>query len=107
MTVKNVRMDIKELDTQLAKFKGLRVAIGRVIEEDLEEALGPTPFPSITDLREWDRKLLKRYPPFYLPFCDVCCLCTFGKCDLSQGKEGRAVWIWPLNRAASSFLPLA
>jgi acetyl-CoA decarbonylase/synthase complex subunit alpha len=88
MTVKNVRMDIKELDTQLAKFKGLKVTIGRVIEEDLEEPLGPTPYPSITDLRDWDHKLLKRYPPFYLPFCDVCCLCTFGKCDLSQGKRG-------------------
>jgi len=45
MTVKNVRMDIKELDTQLAKFKGLRVAIGRVIEEDLEEALRPYTIP--------------------------------------------------------------
>jgi acetyl-CoA decarbonylase/synthase complex subunit alpha len=88
MTVKNVRMKIGELDTQLGKFKELQISIGRVIEEDLKEPLGPTPFPSITDLREWDRKLLKRYPPFYLPFCDVCCLCTFGKCDLSQGKRG-------------------
>lgn len=23
-----------------------------------------------------------------MPLCDVCCLCTFGKCDLSQGKRG-------------------
>jgi len=83
-----VRMKIKELDTQLGKFKGLQISIGRVVEEDLKEPLGPTPFPSLTDLREWDLKLLKRYQPFYLPFCDVCCLCTFGKCDLSQGKRG-------------------
>ena len=88
MTLKNVRMKIDELETQLGKFKGLQFTIGRVIEEDLDEPLGPTPFPSIADLRKWDRLLLKRYPPFYLPFCDLCCLCTFGKCDLSQGKKG-------------------
>jgi acetyl-CoA decarbonylase/synthase complex subunit alpha len=50
--------------------------------------MGPTPYPSITDLREWDFKLLQRYKPFYLPFCDVCCLCTFGKCDLTGDKRG-------------------
>lgn len=50
--------------------------------------MGPTPFPSITALREWDHKLLQRYKPFYMPYCDVCCLCTFGKCDLTAGKRG-------------------
>lgn len=88
MTVKNVKMDVEELETRLGKIKGLNISIGQVLEEDLEEPIGPTPFPSITDLRSWDRKLLKKYPPYYLPFCDVCCLCTFGKCDLSQGKKG-------------------
>jgi len=56
--------------------------------EEWEEEAGPTTFPSITDLREWDFKLLQRYKPFYLPFCDVCCLCTFGKCDLTGNKRG-------------------
>ncbi|HIE18785.1 TPA: CO dehydrogenase/acetyl-CoA synthase complex subunit epsilon, partial [Candidatus Bathyarchaeota archaeon] len=42
----------------------------------------------ITDLREWDFKLLQRYKPMYMPFCDVCCLCTFGKCDLTGDKRG-------------------
>lgn len=88
MTVKNVKMDVDELETALGKIKGLNISIGQIMEEDLEEPIGPTPFPSITDLRSWDRKLLKKYPPYYLPFCDVCCLCTFGKCDLSQGKKG-------------------
>jgi len=88
LTVKNVRLKINEIDTQLGRFKGLQISIGRIVEEDPKEPLGPTPFPSLTDLREWDLKLLKRYQPFYLPFCDVCCLCTFGKCDLSQGKRG-------------------
>jgi len=50
--------------------------------------MGPTPFPSVTALREWDHKVLQRYKPFYLPYCDVCCLCTFGKCDLTGDKRG-------------------
>ena len=49
--------------------------------------MGPTPKPSVTDLRSWDMKLLNRYEPFYAPFCDMCCLCTYGKCDL-LGKQG-------------------
>ncbi len=57
-------------------------------DKEWVEPLGPTPFPSITDLRDWDAKVLKRYKPFYLPYCDVCCLCTFGKCDLTGGKRG-------------------
>lgn len=36
--------------------------------------------------RLWDMKLLSRYEPFYAPFCDMCCLCTFGKCDLLDKK---------------------
>ncbi len=44
--------------------------------------------PGIATLRSWDRALLTKYHPFYLPFCDLCCLCTMGKCDLSGGKRG-------------------
>lgn len=57
-------------------------------ESNKIECKGPKPMPKITDLRNWDFKLLKRYPPFYMPICDMCCLCTFGKCDLSRGKKG-------------------
>jgi len=78
----------KELKTSTADAKDVEVAIGRIYEEDWEEPLGPTPFPSIKDLRDWDFKLLSRYRPYYLPYCDVCCLCTFGKCNLSQGRRG-------------------
>jgi len=78
----------KELKTGVGEAKDLEIAIGRIFEEAWEEPVGPTPFPSITDLREWDFKLLSRYRPYYLPYCDVCCLCTFGKCDLSRGKRG-------------------
>jgi len=81
-------MKIKELKTDVGTIKDLEVSFGRIFDEEWEEPVGPTPFPSITDLREWDFKLLNRYKPFYLPFCDVCCLCTFGKCDLSEDKRG-------------------
>ena len=58
------------------------------ISEESSLPLGPTPKPNITDLRSWDMKLLNRYEPFYAPLCDMCCLCTYGKCDLTAGKKG-------------------
>jgi len=81
-------MKIKELKTDFGVIKNLEVSIGKILDETWGEPIGPTPYPSITDLREWDHKLLQRYKPFYMPFCDVCCLCTFGKCDLTRGKRG-------------------
>ena len=83
-----MQMKIKELKTGIGVIKDLEISIGRIFEETWAEPIGPTPFPSITDLREWDFQLLKRYQPFYMPFCDVCCLCTFGKCDLTGDKRG-------------------
>jgi len=81
-------MKIKELKTDIGVIKDLELSIGRIFEEKWEEPVGPTPYPSITDLREWDLTILQRYKPFYMPFCDVCCLCTFGKCDLTGDKRG-------------------
>lgn len=81
------RIKLDELETDLVKAKGIEFVIGRIIEE-WEEKLGPTPMPSLETLREWDLKLLNKYKPFYLPFCELCCLCTMGKCDLSKGKRG-------------------
>jgi len=88
LTKKALFVKAKELKTNVAVVKDLEVSIGKIVDETWEEPEGPTPFPSITDLRDWDFKLLQRYKPFYLPFCDVCCLCTFGKCDLSGDKRG-------------------
>jgi len=74
------------------KTKDIKISIGEideasgVIEVPEVETQGPTPKPSITDLRSWDMKLMGRYEPFYAPFCDMCCLCTFGKCDLTNKK---------------------
>jgi len=85
---KGLNLKVEELKTSFGVVKGLELSFDKVLEETWDEPMGPTPFPSITDLREWDFKLLSRYKPFYLPFCDVCCLCTFGKCDLSEDKRG-------------------
>jgi len=81
-------MKIKEMKTNLGVIKGLELSFDKIVDETWEEPMGPTPFPSVTDLREWDMKLINRYKPFYLPYCDVCCLCTFGKCDLTGDKRG-------------------
>ncbi|MEM2672593.1 MAG: hypothetical protein QXF20_03255, partial [Candidatus Hadarchaeales archaeon] len=82
-----LRIRADELQLPWLKAKGFELSLGRVARE-WEEEEGPTPMPDIASLREWDKRLLKRYKPFYLPFCDLCCLCTFGKCDLSKGKRG-------------------
>jgi acetyl-CoA decarbonylase/synthase complex subunit alpha len=85
---KNIRVRIGELKSDIGFLKNIEFSIGKVIGEEWTEEAGPTQFPSIVDLREWDFKLLQRYKPFYMPFCDVCCLCTFGKCDLTGDKRG-------------------
>jgi len=85
---RNVRIKIGVLKSDIGLLKNLEFSIGKVIGEEWAEETGPTQFPSIVDLREWDFKLLQRYKPFYMPFCDVCCLCTFGKCDLTGDKRG-------------------
>jgi acetyl-CoA decarbonylase/synthase complex subunit alpha len=85
---KTTYMKIDEFKTDIGIMKNLEISIGKIVDDTWDEPVGPTPFPSTVDLREWDFKLLERYKPFYLPFCDVCCLCTFGKCDLSGDKRG-------------------
>ena len=56
--------------------------------DDKWEPVGHTPMPEFPDLRNWDRRLLKTYKPFYAPMCDMCCFCTYGKCDLTGDKRG-------------------
>lgn len=85
---KDVNLKIGELKTDVGLIKNLAISVGKIVEETWDEPMGPTPFPSLTALREWDMKLLNKYKPFYLPDCDLCCLCTFGKCDLTAGKRG-------------------
>jgi CO dehydrogenase/acetyl-CoA synthase alpha subunit len=56
--------------------------------DDSWEPVGHTPMPEIPDLRNWDMRLLKTYAPFYAPVGDRCNFCTYGECDLSEGKKG-------------------
>ena len=88
MSRKGVNVKIGELHSDLAHFRDLSISIGSITADTWTEAMGPTPFPSLTTFRNWDRVLLTRYKPFYLPFCDLCCLCTYGKCDLTGNKRG-------------------
>lgn len=88
MTSKNVRMKIGEMKTSTGLIKNLELSIGKVVDDSWTEPMGPTPMPSLSTLRDWDLKLLNKYKPFYMPDCDLCCLCTFGKCDLTAGKRG-------------------
>ncbi|MFX0114089.1 MAG: CO dehydrogenase/acetyl-CoA synthase complex subunit alpha [Candidatus Hodarchaeota archaeon] len=69
-------------------LEGVSISIGGLEVDNLDEPMGPTPMPGIFDLREWDLRLMSKYKPYYAPVCDGCCLCTYGRCDLSQGKKG-------------------
>ena len=88
MSKRDLKLKFSELSSAIGTFKGVEIEVGRIFEEDWEEKLGPTPFPGLGTFRNWDRRLLERYKPFYMPFCDLCCLCTYGKCDLTGDKKG-------------------
>jgi acetyl-CoA decarbonylase/synthase complex subunit alpha len=88
LTSKNVHVKIGEMKTRIGHIKNLEVSIGKVVDDSWAEPMGPTPMPGLTTLRDWDMKLLNKYKPFYMPDCDLCCLCTYGKCDLTAGKRG-------------------
>ena len=88
MTTKNVRVKIDEMKTNNGLIKNLELSIGKVVNDNWTEPMGPTPMPGLTTLRDWDMTLLNKYKPFYMPDCDLCCLCTYGKCDLTAGKRG-------------------
>jgi len=82
MVLKKGRFIIEDLEN-------VQINIGEVAYSGAElEAQGPTSKPRIPDLRDWDKRLLNRYEPVYSPVCDMCCNCTYGKCDLTGNKEG-------------------
>jgi acetyl-CoA decarbonylase/synthase complex subunit alpha len=74
--------EIKELT------KKLKEVHEKIKAEIPWEPIGHTPMPEMSDLRNWDMKLLQTYKPFYAPFCDLCCFCTYGKCDLTEDRRG-------------------
>ncbi len=65
-----------------------REALEFIRAEDSWEPVGHTPLPGVLDLRNWDRRLLQTWKPLYVPVTYRCNLCTYGECDLSDGKKG-------------------
>ena len=90
MSKKGAKIKIDEYKGPLGTIKGFELTTGKVSygDETEWEPMGPTPMPHIPTLRNWFMKLMERYKPFYMPICDMCCLCTFGKCNLSKGRTG-------------------
>jgi acetyl-CoA decarbonylase/synthase complex subunit alpha len=91
LTEKGGKIVIDEYKGPLGTIKGFEFTMGKIISEGDEsewEPMGPTPKPGIPTLRPWFFELMKRYTPTYMPICDMCCLCTFGKCNLSKGRKG-------------------
>jgi len=87
---KGAGLKIDEYKGPLGSIRGFEFTTGKVQFEEEEEwePQGPHPKPHIPTLRSWFFKLMDRYQPFYMPICDMCCLCTFGKCNLSKGRTG-------------------
>ncbi|GAB4328564.1 MAG: CO dehydrogenase/acetyl-CoA synthase complex subunit alpha [Promethearchaeota archaeon] len=87
---KGTQIKIDKYSGVLGQFSGLEINVGRVMrsEEEEWEPQGPTPKPHVPDLRNWFLTLMERYPPFYSPICQKCCLCTFGPCLLAEGRHG-------------------
>jgi len=90
MVEKGAGVKIDEYQGPLGKIKGFQFTTGKVrfAEEEEWEPMGPHPKPHIPTLRSWFFRMMERYKPFYMPICDMCCLCTFGKCNLSKGRHG-------------------
>lgn len=69
------------------ELDGVKIEIGKV-EEFEPEPEGPHPEPELVELMKWDRKLFSRYRIASFPICDMCCMCTYGRCNLAEGRRG-------------------
>jgi acetyl-CoA decarbonylase/synthase complex subunit alpha len=87
---RGAKVKIDEYKGPLGTIKGFELTTGKISygDETEWEPMGPHPAPGLRDLRSWFFKLMDRYKPFYMPICDMCCLCTYGKCNLSKGRTG-------------------
>ena len=91
MSRKGAKIKIDSYQGPLGSIKGFELTTGKLVSEGDEtewEPMGPHPSPHIPTLRNWFFKLMDRYKPYYMPICDMCCLCTYGKCNLSKGRTG-------------------
>ncbi|RJS49962.1 MAG: acetyl-CoA decarbonylase/synthase complex subunit alpha [Methanobacterium sp.] len=75
-SARGLNVDFDDIDSYIKEKKEVSKAYAKSISLD---------YPK---LREWDFKLLSHFKPFYAPLCDMCCMCTYGKCDLSENKKG-------------------
>jgi len=90
MSKKGAKIKIDEYKGPLGSIKGFELTTGKISygDETEWEPMGPSPNPHVPTLRNWFFQLMDRYKPFYMPICDMCCLCTYGKCNLSKGRTG-------------------
>ncbi len=75
-SAKGLNVDFKDIDYYIEQKKKDSDRYKKTISLD---------YPK---LREWDFKLLSYFKPFYAPLCDMCCMCTLGKCELSENRKG-------------------
>jgi len=78
LTSKNVQIKIDEMKTSNGQIKNFELSIGKVINDNYTEPMGPTPMPSMTTLRDWDMKLLTKYKLF------TCRIVIFAVCALLE-----------------------
>jgi acetyl-CoA decarbonylase/synthase complex subunit alpha len=90
MEKRGAKVKIDEYKGPLGTIKGFELTTGKISygDETEWEPMGPHPMPHIPTLRNWFFTLMDRYEPTYMPICDMCCLCTYGKCNLSKGRTG-------------------
>ncbi|MHA2007861.1 MAG: CO dehydrogenase/acetyl-CoA synthase complex subunit alpha, partial [Promethearchaeota archaeon] len=90
MEKRGAKVKIDEYKGPLGTIKGFELTTGKISygDETEWEPMGPHPMPHIPTLRNWFFTLMDRYKPTYMPICDMCCLCTYGKCNLSKGRTG-------------------
>ena len=90
MSKKGAKLKIDSYKGPMGSIKGFEFTAGKIEAGDQTEwePMGPHPKPHIPTLRSWFFKMMERYKPYYMPICDMCCLCTYGKCNLSKGRTG-------------------
>ncbi len=56
MPDRDLKLKVDEYSSAIGRFKGLEIDIGKIYSEDWDEAMGPTPWPSVGSLRELGQK---------------------------------------------------
>lgn len=91
---KTAKVGHKEIDITktVRDIRGVEEIVKESIEKSWSDNLVNqmkvwlTPFPNATDIAEWDRMLLERYPPLYTVIEKRCNDCCMGPCELKKLK---------------------